>query len=415
MRDSSLLLSFSLALITPATILAQRDRPSVDGAITAGANLLIASQENYVPDAPVPPMPDEKVPGWQESERERLAKIRAESGSKAEWPYQGVYRIAPDGRIPPGYRVGGTAIVCNALCIDSKYSQNEAARQSVEHAIGFMLDELESNEKLAPGPKEGYDVRGWAHTYALDFLLFAKRHDLLPEKYTERVEKMIPHLLECLAANEVKGQGGWNYAGNSLSPFMTGSTLLALYQAREMGYEFDHGMVERALDGLDAARTKTGSFIYSGTANGPVAMPGACARAAIAELCLFLAGRSDEMRLRNAVYAFFAHYEDLLVRKSQQGTHVAPYGVAPYYFMYAHTYAALAIEYLPRVDRQALRKKMQETLWSTREADGGWNDRIFPRSKSYSTAMAMLALGAPRLDRIPEWKSVSAAAAPEGK
>ena len=34
----------------------------------------------------------------------------------------------------------------------------------------------------------------------------------------------------------------------------------------------------------------------------------------------------------------------------------------------------------------------------------GWNDRIFPRSKSYSTAMALLALMAPRLDRVPKWR-----------
>ena len=48
---------------------------------------------------------------------------------------------------------------------------------------------------------------------------------------------------------------------------------------------------------------------------------------------------------------------------------------------------------------------MQETLWRTRESDGGWNDRIFPRSKSYSTAMAMLALLAPTLKPVPKWIS----------
>ena len=77
-------------------------------------------------------------------------------------------------------------------------------------------------------------------------------------------------------------------------------------------------------------------------------MPGACARAAIAELTLFLAGRSDEKRLRVAVDAFFEHWGELLKRKSKQGTHEGPYGIAPYYFMYGHTYAAIAIEALLR-------------------------------------------------------------------
>jgi hypothetical protein len=31
-------------------------------------------------------------------------------------------------------------------------------------------------------------------------------------------------------------------------------------------------------------------------------------------------------------------------------------------------------------------------LFSVRGEDGGWNDRVFERSKAYGTAMAMLAL-----------------------
>ena len=33
-----------------------------------------------------------------------------------------------------------------------------------------------------------------------------------------------------------------------------------------------------------------------------------------------------------------------LRRPSQQGTHVGEFGIAPYYFMYGHTYVAMAIE-----------------------------------------------------------------------
>ena len=129
-------------------------------------------------------------------------------------------------------------------------------------------------------------------------------------------------------------------------------------------------------------------------------MPGACARAAVAELCLLLGERSDRKRLRRSVDAFFEHWEELRKRKSQQGTHTGAYGIAPYYFLYGHTYAALAIEYLPKADRPALRRRMHEVLWRTRESDGSWNDRIFPRSSGYSTAMSVLALVAPDLDPL---------------
>ena len=94
-----------------------------------------------------------------------------------------------------------------------------------------------------------------------------------------------------------------------------------------------------------------------------------------------------------------------LRRPSQQGTHVGEFGIAPYYFMYGHTYVAMAIEAMPEEERDGLRARLAATLWKTREADGGWNDRIFPRSKSYSTAMAMLALCAPTFGELPAWPS----------
>ena len=131
-------------------------------------------------------------------------------------------------------------------------------------------------------------------------------------------------------------------------------------------------------------------------------MPGSSARSAVAELALFLGGHGDEDGLRTAVRGFFEGWEDLLARKSKQGTHEGPYGIAPYYFLFGHTYAALAIEHLPEPERPALRQRLRALLWRTREEDGSWNDRVFPRSASYSTAMAVLAIRAPTL-QLPAW------------
>ena len=142
-------------------------------------------------------------------------------------------------------------------------------------------------------------------------------------------------------------------------------------------------------------------------------MEGSSARSAIAELALFQAGRSDTDRLRKAVDGFFneRNWNELLKRKSQQGTHVRPYGVAPYYFFFGHTYAALAVEALPEKERAPYRAKMRELLWRTIEGEGAWNDRIFPRTESYSTAMAILSLVAADLPTVPGWGE----AAPDGK
>ena len=81
---------------------------------------------------------------------------------------------------------------------------------------------------------------------------------------------------------------------------------------------------------------------------------------------------------------------------------MGPYGIAPYYFFFGHTFAAHAIEELPK-ERAARRDELAEVLWRTREENGSWNDRIFPRTASYSAAAAMMALGAKDHGAFAEW------------
>ncbi len=81
-----------------------------------------------------------------------------------------------------------------------------------------------------------------------------------------------------------------------------------------------------------------------------------------------------------------------------------PYGVAPYYFFYAHGYVAQAIEMLPETERYVLRAKLASILWYVREESGGWNDRVFRRSENYGTAMSLLALAAPEMPSPARWE-----------
>jgi hypothetical protein len=125
------------------------------------------------------------------------------------------------------------------------------------------------------------------------------------------------------------------------------------------------------------------------------------------EAALTLGGRGDDGRLAFAVESFFAHWDQLEARRKQQGTHVPPYGVAPYYVLYAHYHAALAIELLEDpAARERQRARLAELLARVQEAEGGWNDRVFPRSRAFGTSMGMLALmqreqGAPTRWKVP--------------
>jgi len=339
-------------------------------------------------------------------------KGEAASAVKREWPYEGVYRVK--GAIPIGYRVGGTAIVATALIEASGGAPTVPVRASIERGLDFVLEGL-GDARMSAKFVEGYDVRGWGHAYALGFLLRLRSAKLVPEKRATEVEAAIDALVTMLQATQIQGRGGWNYSrpagdDSDASTFMTAPTLQFLFEARQQGESVDAAVVERGLKSLEDARLATGAFQYgsdekSQNGKGFEDVPGAIGRMAACEVTLHLAGRSSVERLRGSLDAFFEHWEWLEKRRKQDGTHVPPYMIAPYYFFYAHRHAAQAIEFLPEAERAGYRAKLNALLWQVREKSGGWNDRVFPRSEAYGTAMTLLALREPSQPRPAGWRA----------
>ncbi len=346
-----------------------------------------------------------------------------EGSTKGQWPYEGVYRVG--GQIPVGYHVGGTSICARAILEAPGYEQSKERRAAVKRALEFVLEELEV-PLMASGFKGGYDVRGWGHTYALIFLLRLHELGVVPTGLEKRVAEKTKWLVDTLVETEIRDGGGWNYSrrrgpSSAASPFMTAPTLQALFRAIANGHSVDESVIERALDALDRGRTKSGGYKYSHGAQSANKIPekklrfmdvqlGAVGRMVVTEATLMLAGRGDEKRLAKSVDAFFKHWQHLKDRKQQHGTHIPPGGVAPYYFMFAHRYAAQAISMLPASKRKKQHRKLVKTLAKEVEKNGGWNDRVFDRSRNYGTAFGMLALLQPDLTPVPSWRPGMAAA-----
>jgi hypothetical protein len=331
---------------------------------------------------------------------------------RAEWPYEGVYRVG--GKIPIGYRVGGTGICAMALLGNPAFKGDAAAEEAVARSRDFVVASI-GHPLMTPEYDGGYDVRGWGYTYGLLFLLKVKDAGLVPREQGAAVERAIVFFIEAIERTEIPEAGGWNYArppgreGKLVvcppSPFMTAPTLMALFEARARGYSVDPGVVERALKSLEAGREESGAYAYSGSGEKKKeGVPGAVGRMLAAETALYLAGRGNARDVRAAVDAFIVHWEWLDKRRALPGTHERPYSVAPYYFYYAHYFAAQAVELLPEQERAEYRRRITALLFSVRQEDGTWNDRVFPRSASYGTAMASLALMMPELPRPAEWK-----------
>lgn len=330
-----------------------------------------------------------------------------EGEGDAEWPYEGVYRVR--GRIPIGYRVGGTAIVALALAQAPGWDEDEPRRAAIARALRFLVEATE-HPRMDPGYDGGYDVRAWGYAYALHTLCRLRRLGRIPADLDEAVRGAESFYLRALQLVAIPESGGWAYSRPASldepcaqAPFMTGPCLQTLFEAAAVGHEIDAGVVERGLLALERAHLESGAVAYSsrGRPRGGAMdeVPGSTGRMLVTEATLALAGRADAARVRGALDAFLVHWDWLEARRAQHGTHEGRYRIAPYYFYFAHRYAAQAIELLPERERGEYRRRLRDLLLRTRSTDGTWNDRVFPRSAAYGTAMALLALGEP--DALP--------------
>jgi len=382
----------------PASVLAQQDAPPAP-AIRASS---------------LPPVSQEMLAAAVREGVPLLLSMQeplAGDGPGVQWAYEGVYRV--ERQIPVGYRVGGTAIVALALAQAPGLAEDAPRRDAIARAVGYICGEAKDHPLMSAAKFDaGYDVRGWGYIEAVALLSRLKTLGAVPEGMSEAVDAGLRHYVEALIAIEMPETGGWNYArpaGKDVkaapSSFMTARALQALFEAAAAGEVVPAGVIERGLDFLETTRTTAGSVVYSGSSTprsdlrSGDATPGAVGRMCSVEATLLLAGRGSVIHARGAVDAFINHWQWLEARRQKTGTHVPPYGVAPYYFMFAHFYAAQCVELLPEVERGEYRRRINALLFSVRDENGSWNDRVFERSAAYGTAMAMSAIMQPALSR----------------
>lgn len=336
-----------------------------------------------------------------------LVALQGKDGDdKDQWAYEGVYRVR--GQIPVGYRIGGTAIVLQALLAAPGYSDDKARQDAVHRGLAYICAARSHPLMSTDDYAAGYDVRAWGSIEATWCLAVFKHQNKVPADLAKECDAALSWYVSAMQKLEMPKTGGWNYARPAgadtvgpPSPFMTSRALQALFEAARVGEKVDSAVVERGLGALARCRAPSGTVVYAGAApespRKSDSTPGAIGRICSSEATLALAGRGDEARTKAAAEAFVTNWKWLAARRAKNGTHEGPYAVAPYYFMFAHLHAAQTAELLPEADRQAARDKMNALLFSVRAEDGTWNDRVFNRSSAYGTAMAVLAMLQPEL------------------
>ena len=339
-----------------------------------------------------------------------------EGAGRAEWPYEGVYRVR--GEIPFGYRVGGTGIVGECLVRMPGYARDPKRAEAVKRACAFVCGGIRE-PLMDPVYDAGYDVRGWGYCYGARFLLALRSAKAVPAGMEAEVDAALRWYLDAMQRTEIPQVGGWNYARqpgietpSPASPFMTAPCLQVLFEARAQGLAVDGTVVDRALEALARCRTEDGNFAYSAQGKARESsrsIPGAIGRMVCGETVLLRAGRSDAAAVRRALDEFLDHWRQLEVRRKRTGTHIGPYGVAPYYFFFGFFHACDAVEALPEAERPEYRRQLHQLLWAVRDQDGTWDDRVFARSRSFGTAMALMSLSRPALPEPARWAVAPAA------
>jgi len=347
----------------------------------------------------------------EESNRQLIAKsveqLIALQEKDGAWPYEGVYRVR--GKIPVGYRIGGTAIVCTSLLYcnsrpvnskseapESDPNGNRSVHEAIERGTKLILKELE-DPLMRPSVENRYDVRVWGHIYALDFFCHLQNSkNPAFTKLADDVEPWIQKLTDYLIKEEIDG-GGWNYANHRQHAcFVTAPAIQALLRAKYRGAKVPDAVFFRGRRALEKSRTPDGAYQYSGVLGErrPAKLPGSIARSANCETTLLLLGGGSRKNLRASIDAFHKHWDELEKRRKKTGTHKPPYNVAPYYFYYGHRYLAQAIRMLPAEQQSVEIKKFNAVLLKTKDKDNTWNDRVFDRSKAFGTAMSIMSLDA---------------------
>ena len=326
----------------------------------------------------------------------------------SQWPYLGVYKVK--GKTPVPYRVGGTAIAVMALAQSPRFASDQSVREAVGRGVDFLCEAWKDPQMSIADYEGGYDTRVWGHIEGLACLARLGRLKLIADDRRDGAAIAVSRYLDGVVALEMPRTGGWNYArpdgrdaAGAPAAFVTAAALEALYEAKAAGLAVPDGLIDRSLDVLERAKDSTGSVVYSGAARPAPTMadgvPGAIGRMVASETMLLRGGRGSTAAVRGAVDAFIVHWKWLDARRAKPGTHQRPYMVAPYYFMFAHRHAAMAVELLPASERAEYRRRLNELLLSVRSEDGSWNDRVFASSAGYGTSMALLALLQPTLDQ----------------
>ncbi|QDU41158.1 hypothetical protein Mal4_55230 [Maioricimonas rarisocia] len=299
------------------------------------------------------------------------------------------------------FRAAVTSLCVAALCdIDSDRAD---ARSALERGENWLIENLPTVRRATPDAI--YNV--WAHGYSIQALVrMAQRTEDADRR--EIIRDLVEQQFDRLARYE-SVDGGWGYydfdvgskqpGGSSIS-FVNAAILIALYEAREAGFEPPERLVQRAIDATQRQRLPDFSYLYGEylkwqPRRGINRPGGSLGRSQACNAALRLWG--DEKITDEVIAVWLQKLLDrggwLDIGRKRPIPHEAWFQVAGYFFYFGYYYAGYEIEILPADDRTPYQQGLARVMLDRQENDGSWWDfPFYDYHQPYGTAFALMTL-----------------------
>jgi glycerophosphoryl diester phosphodiesterase len=295
-----------------------------------------------------------------------------------------------------------TALGICAL-IESGDQRSEVLR-SLERAETWLLTELPKVRRATPDAI--YNV--WSHAYGIKALtrMYQRRSEDEPRR--ERIRSVLQQQVDWLKRYELVN-GGWGYydfnlgsqrpAGDS-SSFTTGTVMVALWEAKQLGIHVPEPLIKRATASILRQKKADFSYLYGeylkwNPMRGINRPAGSLGRSQVCNLALRLWGDkqiTDEI-LCDWLNRLISRNLWLDLARKRPIPHESFFQVSGYFFFYGHYYAALCMELLPPEEQSFYQNHLASLLIKLQEKDGSWWDYpLYNYHQAYGTSYALMVL-----------------------
>jgi len=305
--------------------------------------------------------------------------------------------------VPMGHLALRTAVTSLAvMALIEVDSDQPGAAEALEHGEDWLIKNL---------PKVRYCnvyimFNNWAHAYGTQAMLrMLRRRPMDPER-----ENTIRVIIEDQVDRLVRYQhydGGWGYySGGPMvrqaasMTFITAAAAIALYEAKDAGFEVPDTTRKMLLGNLRRNRRPDFAYLYgSHHRRYPLYdinhAPGSLARSQACNAATYLWG--DEKVTLGIIKAWlnrlYARNGWLDIPRKHLFPHSGYYSTAGYFYYFGHYYAGVCIDLLPSEERPHFQDHLAHILLSHQEKDGSWWDfPLYNYHQPYGTAFAMMAL-----------------------